>query len=125
MHGDALAQDVAVADLEGGRLAAELQVLGLHADAGEREEPVLLSEGRRALDHHVRMEHRPRADAHPRPDDAERADDDVRREVRPGIDLGRRVHARRGAHGVSDPPPAGRSTRLDRSCASATRVFST
>src|SRR5690606_34389003 len=53
IHGDELADRVAVADHQLAALAAELLVLRFAADRGEREDPVLAADAGRPLDHHV------------------------------------------------------------------------
>ena len=96
VDGRALAEDVAVADLDAGGLAAELQVLGHEADRAEGEEAVALPDPGVAVDHHVGLERRAPPDPHPGPDHAEgphahaRLEHGPRRHAGERVDLGRR-----------------------------------
>ena len=103
VDGRELAEVVAVADLEPARLASELEVLGLEADAGVREDPVV------AADDGVGAEHlgagadlRAGADPDTGADHRVGADPDVGRQLGGGIDDGRRMD--RVAHRLTDPP---------------------
>ena len=53
IDGDAFAKGVAVAYHHLRRGTAILEVLGLHADAGSRKHPVLLTQPNVAIDHHM------------------------------------------------------------------------
>ena len=118
VDGRALAEHVAVADLDAARLPAELEVLRHEPDRAEREEAVVLAHARVAVDHHVRVEHRPPPEARLVPDHAEgphphaRLEHGAGRDASQGVDLGRRHASPPGAGAAPRPrarrPPARR-----------------
>src|SRR5690606_26362645 len=97
VDGAVLAEDVAVADFQVGRLAFVLEILGLPADGGEGEEFVVPADAAGTADDDVGMERAAVADLRSGRDDAVGADADVRAEFRFGRDDGRRVD-----HGRND-----------------------
>ena len=72
-----LAEDVAVADDELGRLAGVLQVLRRVADRGELENLVVAAERGRAIHDGMRADPGSRADPHVRADECKRPDFDT------------------------------------------------
>ena len=74
VHGGVFTEHIVVADLEVGRLAGILQVLGLAADAREGKELIALAEGGRAFEHHIGVEHAVITQNHIRAHHAEGAD---------------------------------------------------
>ena len=85
VDGDALADGVAVADLEGGVLAGVLLVLRGGADRAKGIQAVVLAQRGGAFEHHMRPHLAAGADAHARPDDGIGADLDA------AVQLGSRV----------------------------------
>src|SRR5690606_19267195 len=88
VDGAELPDDVAVADLEQGRLALVLLVLRILAYRGELEDPVTAADPGRPADHHVRSDPGIVADLDVGADDGVGTDRDIRPE------LGRRVDDR-------------------------------
>src|SRR3981189_1246047 len=74
VHRDALANDIAVADLEPSRLPLVLFVLGRVAQRGKLENLVARADSRGSVDHCVRSDPGARSDGDIRSDDAEGSD---------------------------------------------------
>src|SRR6516165_870000 len=91
VDGAALAEDVAVADDQPGRLAAVFLVLGRIADGSELEDAVVRADRGRAVHDHVWPDDGARTDLHLWANDAEGTDRHIRREPRLGGDDGARV----------------------------------
>src|SRR5262249_18425708 len=86
-----LADGIAVSDLQAGRLARVLLVLGPAAQRAVREDAVVPADSRPSLDHDVRAYRRARADLDVLADDRVRADRHVRRKPRAGVNDRARV----------------------------------
>src|SRR5713101_2835293 len=96
-----LADRVALADLERGRLAAVLFVLGRAAERAEPEDAVLRPDAGSPLDHDVRPDRGPLPDLDVLADDRIRAHGHPRRELRSGVDHRARVdHIERSVHRI-------------------------
>src|SRR5690606_12849303 len=95
IEGAILAEGVAVADLEHGRLALVADVLRSLAERAELEDPVVPPDARRSVHDHVRAD--PGAVGGPGvgPDDRVGADLDALPETRARIDHRRRMHGGR------------------------------
>ncbi len=91
IHGAALAEDVAIADLEPGRLAGVLLVLGRIPERGELIDVIVGADRRQSGDDGVGTHDRARTDADTGADHAERTHVDVRRQLRLRRDDGVRV----------------------------------
>src|SRR5439155_12425623 len=83
---DVLADGVVVADLDRGRLAAVLLVLGRRADRGEVEDLVAPADAHVPVEHHVRADPASLAQLDMLADDAVGPDLDVRGQPRAGVD---------------------------------------
>src|SRR6185437_665562 len=98
VHGDVLAERVAVADLEGRVLARVGALLRVPAEDGEGVHHVARAEARPGADHGVGVQHGVRAEAHAGLDDGEGADGDAGLEPSFGGDEGQGMDDGRG-HG--------------------------
>src|SRR5262245_259732 len=92
---DVLAEDVAVADLDAGRLVVVLEVLRALPEDGAAEDNVALAHRERADQVSVRAQHAAGADTHPAFDNGVRADHDIVPQLRLGGDDGGGMDARR------------------------------
>ncbi len=96
-----LADGVAIADLERGRLPAVFLVLGRSAERAESENAILRSYARSSLDHHVRPDRGSLPYLDVLADDRIRAHRYSRGELRAGVNNGRRVdHIGRSVHRI-------------------------
>jgi len=113
VHRRALAEHVAVADLDPRVLAAVLEVLGHEPDRREREEAVVLPDPGVAVDHDVRLEHGSAAEPDAGTDDAERPDPHAGLEPRAGRHARERIHDRlRQRRHLQQQPRLGRAPIL-------------
>src|SRR5690606_27723068 len=114
-----LAEGVAVADHERGRLAGVLLVLRGTADRAERMEHVVAADGRPAGDDAVRADRGVRADAHVALDDRVGSDANRAVELRTRVNDGARMDQGLAAHSPSAPRVGSTSRSVHMSSASA------
>src|SRR5262249_45761507 len=119
MDGHALADHVAVADLDAGLAAAIGHILGLAADDGEGVDHVLRAQGGPAVDAGVGDQARAPADPDLGPDDAIGPDFDLVVEFGAGVDAG--GSGNRGGHDPGIPPVREVTTRAGAVAASLDR----